>query len=384
MPFATLERDFARHMLPVAGLAAAVLAIVPPACYRIVAWQKLGVQAGVYAASIGVGVRRAAERDPYLWRYNVPKVLQAAAGHRAQPDIGRVRVTDCGGATLFAPERLAVGTGEGSGPAGWAPVGLRGRTVAWVEVETDPSHERRMLLRIALASLALGLAVGAFVYLLPVRVVRRRARDIAEAVGRIQEAERSRIGRDLHDSVGQGLTALQIDLELARSRPDEAPRRLADCAAACEETLQDLRRVVHDLRPPELDGSGLAEFLRAYTERFELRTGIAVSLRTSGGEVASEEVATCLFRILQEALTNVSRHAAAHEVGVTLATSDATVSMEVSDDGRGFDPGTPHAGTGLRGMRERCVVLGGTLVVASRPGQGTRIAVSLPCARGAA
>lgn len=377
MPIATLERDFSRRMLPVAAFAAVVLAIVPPLAYRLVAWQRLEAQARVYATGIGVGIRRAVERDPWLWRYNLPKVLQATAGHRAQPDIGQVRVTDCGGTTLFAPDRLDIGTGA-AGPAGWANVALGGRTVAWVEVRTDPSHERATLARIAAGSAALGLAVGLLVFLIPVRVVRRRAREIAEAVGRIQEAERSRMGRDLHDSVGQGLTALQIDLELARSRPDEAARRLGECATVCEETLADLRRVVHDLRPPEIEAGGLAEFLRAYTERFEVRTGIPVSFRTSGGDVASQEVATCLFRILQEALTNVSRHAAAHEVGVALAVADGSVTMEITDDGRGFDPAAASRGMGLRGMRERCDFLGGTFEVRSRPGGGTRIAIVLP------
>lgn len=380
MPIATLERDFARRMLPVAGLAAVVLAGVPPAAYRWVAWQKLEAQARVYATAIGVGVRRAAERDPWLWRYNVPKILQATAGHRGQPDIGRVRVTDCAGTTLFAPEGLEVGTGA-AGPAGWAPVAVAGRTVAWVEVHADPRRERATLARLAAGAAVLGLAVGALVYVVPVRVVRRRARAIAEAVGRIQEAERSRIGRDLHDTVGQALTALQIDLELARTRPDEAARRLGACATVCEETLAELRRVVHDLRPPELAAAPLAELLRAYTERFELRTGIAVSFRTVGGDVRSDEIATCLFRILQEALTNVSRHAAAGEVGVTLAVTDGTASLDVVDDGRGFDRAAVRQGAGLRGMRERCEFLGGTLAIDSRPGTGTRIAVVLPLAR---
>jgi signal transduction histidine kinase len=184
--------------------------------------------------------------------------------------------------------------------------------------------------------------------------------------------------------VGQALTALQIDLELARSRPSEAARRLGECATVCEETLADLRRVVHDLRPPELDAGGLAEFLRAYTERFEIRTGIPVSFRTSGGDVESQEVATCLFRILQEALTNVSRHARAHEVGVSLAVRDGTVAMEVTDDGGGFDPAATPRGTGFRGMRERCDFLGGTLEVDSRPGGGTRLAIVLPRVPGGA
>jgi signal transduction histidine kinase len=365
-------------MLPVAALAASVLATVPPLSYRIVAWHKLESQAGAYASSISTSIARTAEHDPYLWRYNLPKVLQATSRHRGQPDIGEVRVTDCLGEALFSPERLSLGTGETTGPIGRAPVRPRNHTVAWVEVRSDPRHEVTVLEQIATASATLGCAVGLFVFMLPVRFVRRRAREIAEAVARVQETERSRIGRDLHDSVGQALTALQIDLEMARHRPGQVDERLGKCVATCEETLEDLRRVVHDLRSPEITAVGLTEFLRAYVDRFEVRTGISASFRASGGDVKSQAVATCLFRILQEALTNVSRHATTHEVGVVVSVSHDAVSLEVADAGHGFDLARTMPGSGLRGMRERCESLGGVLAIESSVGAGTRIAARLP------
>jgi signal transduction histidine kinase len=205
----------------------------------------------------------------------------------------------------------------------------------------------------------------------------REAHSLSERVVVTQEEERGRIARDLHDSVGQRLTALRLDLELARVRGD-APARLPDLAALCDEAVQDLRRVVHDLRPPELDCADLTETLRGYTERFEVRTGIATSFRCQGPVAAPEKVATCVLRVLQEALTNISRHAGAHEVAVVVKVTERSLTLEVADDGCGYDPSAPSSGTGLRGIRERCAFWGGAVEVESSPGAGTMLRVRLP------
>lgn len=207
----------------------------------------------------------------------------------------------------------------------------------------------------------------------------REVRDLSERVVQIQEEERGRIARDLHDSVGQALAALHLGLELIAGRPAEAAALTGRCIRECEEALSELRRVVYDLRPPELTASAdVAEVLRSYTERFELRTGLPTSFRGSGGAIRSEEVSTCLLRVLQEALTNISRHAGAQEVGVSLTVMPGKVSMEVTDDGQGFDFQAPRRGTGLRGIHERCAFLGGSVEVESRPESGTRLRVHLP------
>jgi len=213
----------------------------------------------------------------------------------------------------------------------------------------------------------------------------KKVRDLSERVVQIQEMERGRMARDLHDSVGQALTALRVDLELLQGRPDEAPLLIGRATAACQEAMTDLRRVVYDLQPPELtESADVGQVLRSYAERFEVRTGLPTSFRASGGPVRSREIAACLLRVLQEALTNVSRHAVAREVGIALQIDPGQVRLEITDDGQGFDVSEPRGGTGLRGMEERCAFLGGALSLDSGPDRGTKLTIQLPLERGAA
>jgi signal transduction histidine kinase len=409
MPARSLERHFSRRMLPLAALAGLVLAIVPPLTYHAIALRKLRDQGSVYAAAVATGMHFAAERQPYLWRYNASKVLRATAPHRLVGDIAAVRVTDCEGNTIFGPSHPGPGPGRGGGPAGWAPFAQGTSTVGWVQVQMDPSDERARTFRLALLSTLLGLLLGGVLFLFPRRIVGRQAAELTEVMEQlteaeaglteanrdltrkvdeavdhvralsgqvvaVQEEERRRIARDLHDGLGQSLTAARIEIELARKGDLE---RLPEAGRACEEALSELRRAVRDLRPLELESGTLREALAAVAERFELRTGIATSLRFEGGEVRSRETSVYALRIMQEALTNVAKHASAHEVGVAVVARGDEVTLEVTDDGTGFDPAaTP--GAGLTGIRERCAFLGGSCSIESVPGQGTRISVRLP------
>jgi signal transduction histidine kinase len=411
MPAQALDRHFTRRMVPVAALAALVVAAVPPLAYRVVAWQKLAARAEVYARHVAGELRALGERQPYLWRYNAGKILQATAIHRDQRDVGPVVVLDCAGRALLSAD--AGGPTTAHGPQGRSPVVVHGRTAAWVEIRMSTRDEQPRLWGIAGASTATGLLVGLLIFVLPTRVVRRQARTLGETLDRLrsaeaaltaanqglsarvaagvrevhelsarvigtQEEERRRIARDLHDSVGQSLTALRLELELAAGHPEETAARLAQAVRRCEETLKETRRVVHDLRPPELATAALREILRSYTERFEERTGITASFRCPAALELPEVVATCLLRVLQEALTNVSRHSGATEVGVTVALDAETVTMTISDNGVGADATAAPAGAGLRGMRERCEFLGGDATVELRAGAGARVEVRLP------
>ena len=179
--------------------------------------------------------------------------------------------------------------------------------------------------------------------------------------------------------MGQQLTALQIELSLSRERGPEGLARLEEAIRSCEGILAEIRRVVRDLRPVELEHNDAVEALAALAERFELRTKIATSFKVErGAEVAGEGVAVCLLRILQEALTNVSRHAGASEVGIVLAVRADAISLEIADDGQGFDDAARPSGSGLLGIRERCAMLGGTASIRSTPGEGTTVSVTLP------
>lgn len=208
-----------------------------------------------------------------------------------------------------------------------------------------------------------------------------QVRDLSERIVQIHELERGRMARDLHDSVGQALAALQLDLEMMRGLPGAEELLIGRALASCEDAMQELRRVVYDLRPPELsDATAIQDVLRAYVERFEIRAGVPTSFRATGRSILSEELATCLLRVLQEALTNVSRHAFAREVGVQLRVEPREIVLEVADDGQGFDPGAAPRGRGLRGIEERCAFLGGRVRVESVRHQGTKLEVHLPLA----
>lgn len=198
--------------------------------------------------------------------------------------------------------------------------------------------------------------------------------------------ERKRIALDVHDELGQMLTAMKLQVDLLQSQLQD--RAAADAAAArlrtlIEDTIEVTRNVALNLRPPALD-LGLVPALEWLAEDFSLRTELPCSVEATAGEVAlGEKAAIELFRIAQESLTNVARHAGARHVRLALQQSGGTLQLSIHDDGCGFDPQGPSrvGHFGLLGMRERALRLGAELEIRSRPGQGTTIAVQLPLGR---
>jgi signal transduction histidine kinase len=205
-----------------------------------------------------------------------------------------------------------------------------------------------------------------------------------------QEEERKRIARDLHDELGQSLTALRLALESVRAvipaDLDEAHRRLDEARDLTGAMLADLRRLMLNLRPSMLDDLGLRSALRWYVQAHLEPAGLKVQLDVDLKDAARlpPPVETALYRIVQEAGTNILRHAQATTVRIGLTRQAERIRMVIEDDGRGFDPArvrpTGPAGLGLLGMTERALSLGGTLWIESRPGAGTRVHVELPCA----
>jgi signal transduction histidine kinase len=202
------------------------------------------------------------------------------------------------------------------------------------------------------------------------------------------ESERNRIARDLHDGPIQGVTGATLSLEAVRLKIGSG-----DIAGAAEilEHVQDelaaeadsLRRVLGDLRPPILEERGLVPAIRELCERFERQHEVQLTVTVGPYVSVPLEVETVAYRVAQEALTNVGKHAAASRVDVRVETRGSSLDIEVSDDGRGFDP--EHAREflrrgrmGIASMRERTEIGGGTLVVRSRPGAGTTVSASLP------
>jgi len=215
----------------------------------------------------------------------------------------------------------------------------------------------------------------------------RAAADNLQALTRrlveAEEAERRRIARELHDRVGQNLSALNINLDLALGAAGASPlrQRIEDSVSLVDATLQSIESVMAELRPPLLDEYGLGAALGWYAEEFSRRTGIAVALR-DGKDAAADlrpEAAVALFRIAQEALNNVAKHAGARQVRIELACEAEEIVIRVADDGAGFDPAAAARGKrwGMKTMRERAEAAGGRLEVDSAPGEGTIVRASV-------
>ncbi len=202
-----------------------------------------------------------------------------------------------------------------------------------------------------------------------------------------QEDERKRLARELHDETSQTLSALAMKIETALAAwPAPASRdRLAEAKGLTVRTLEELHRIIFDLRPSVLDDLGLLSAIRWYAERHLEPRGISV--RCEFGGLAGRlmpELETALFRVAQEAITNIAKHSGAETVLIQCLERDGRITIEIEDDGQGFSPESlppPAArerGLGLLGMRERVELFGGTLELDSAPGRGTRIAVSVP------
>jgi signal transduction histidine kinase len=215
-----------------------------------------------------------------------------------------------------------------------------------------------------------------------------RLQVLARRVVEVQEEERRRLARELHDEIGQALTAIGINLQvLGRSCGPEARPRLEDCRGVVQHAIEQVRGLALDLRPSMLDDFGLAAALRWLLDRQAQRAGFVGHFSAPTSEAPLHpDLATACYRIAQEALTNVVRHARARHVWVELLQGDDEVILTIRDDGVGFDPedarGRAARGEsfGLLGIRERVELLGGRVDIRSQPGQGSTIRVRLSVA----
>ena len=198
----------------------------------------------------------------------------------------------------------------------------------------------------------------------------------------VREDERRSIAREIHDELGQALTALKIDVDwLSRKLPEEAGvgGKLRSMSNILAGTVDSVRRIAENLRPGMLDDLGLAAAIEWQVEQFGERTGIDCELIMNREEFnLDDRLATCIFRIIQETLTNVARHAGADRVEVSLVEENGEIELEVSDNGRGFHESPKKGSYGLLGMKERVKMLGGEVAVSSSPGRGTSVRVRLP------
>ena len=209
-------------------------------------------------------------------------------------------------------------------------------------------------------------------------------RELAARVLEAREEEKTRIARELHDELGQLLTALKMDLSWMRARlPDPLHEKADEMAALLDQTVTSTRRISADLRPLMLDDLGLADAASWLVQDFAKRSGVTCDVRLPAPESLesiSKSVATAVYRALQESLTNIARHSGAKNAWVVFSVRDGAINLEVEDDGRGIAAGdfAKSRSLGLKGMRERFAYLGGSLEIASPPRGGTRLRVRAP------
>ncbi|MFL6633947.1 MAG: CHASE domain-containing protein [Massilia sp.] len=212
----------------------------------------------------------------------------------------------------------------------------------------------------------------------------QKLRRLADHAYQIKEMERKRIAREIHDDLGQSLLALRIEAELLAGRTkgthNHLNKRARSTLQQIDTTIKSVRQIINDLRPTVLD-LGLSAAVEWQVDQFQKRTGIQCDIRDDHGEIAlPDHCATAFFRILQESLTNIVRHANATRVKVELRLSGGWLSLTVRDNGCGLPPGgrNKHGSFGLVGIEERILILGGTSAVFSEPDGGTTVIVSAP------
>jgi len=215
-----------------------------------------------------------------------------------------------------------------------------------------------------------------------VELSQRVARDAVRRVVRAQETERQRLARELHDETGQALTSILLGLKPLEEALADHPARsdLARLRELVVNALQDVRRLAVELRPAVLDDFGLVPALERLIEGFAEQSEIRVDFHSALGELRlPPEVESTVYRVVQESLTNIVKHADAHNISVSLSRRESTVAAVIEDDGSGFDQrAVREESVGLIGMRERLALLDGRLEIESRPGAGTTVVAEVP------
>jgi len=442
----SLRSYLAARMLPLAVLLAVLVSLSAPLAYYTLTARTLRTRAHATAVQVADAISREIQDRPVLWRYDSLKLLAHIRAYTEEPSIARIEIADPAGARVpLDPEPIG---NRAPGRLLWesAPIKLNAQVVghAWAGAVLDEARDGALLLLIPFAALGVGLA--ALIYFIPgsamARAERRiaasqaalarfnqtleqqvaerslqlrgaydqlqakeeRLRELSSRAVLLQEAERRIIARELHDSAGQALTAIRINLQIIAqlAQPGASdmsaetglsPKLAAKVAGLAgrtltiaDATLEEIRRAVSLLGPAILDDVGLVAAIQRlcddFGERSDLRIDCELDLPERSG--LSPALESVCYRVTQEALTNVARHAEATRVDVRLGLRAHTIHLEIRDNGRGLDPAAPPrprgatGGRGLVGMRERVELLGGTIQIEGSPGAGTRVVVDLP------
>jgi signal transduction histidine kinase len=270
------------------------------------------------------------------------------------------------------------------------PLQSKGRIIGALEAinkRGEPFNEEDVRLLSALAAPAATAIENAQLFD-QVRISREQLQALSRRLVEVQEAERAHVARELHDETGQALSAMLLNLGLLEQeagQPEAVTRRVLELEVLADEMLENLHRLAMNLRPATLDHLGLVAALEQYIKTFERQHSITAQIETTGlgNERLPPEIETTFYRIVQESLTNVARHARASHVDVLVERHGDRVRVIVEDDGVGFDPEATIQSSrmGLIGVRERAEMLGGILEIESTPGTGTTVFVEVPCGR---
>ncbi len=215
----------------------------------------------------------------------------------------------------------------------------------------------------------------------------RQLQSLTDHLQTIREEERKRIGRELHDELGQQLTAMKMDISWVNKKlPDDSAlikEKMKEVISLLDGSNTALRRILNELRPTILDQHGLLDALHWHAKQFTATTHIPLEIQTTEEEIrVKDEISTCLFRIFQESLTNITRYAEANKVVTFIGTSNGEINLSIEDDGKGFDTEAEQPKSrqpfGILGMKERVRALQGKFELVSAPGKGTKINISLP------
>lgn len=431
-PEVNLERHLAARLGPLAFFLFVVVSISAPLVYLVRGIQTIRTRAQSIANLVAESIQEDAQQRPVLWRYDAPKLLGSVTVPEDDRDlIVRIDVTDEQGRWIELGEPPTDADLE----LLWhhEPIFEDRKDLAqvWVGVTTREVERQGSL--IFLGFTVLGAALAGVMYGLPLKslvvaqrridasqraledlnanleatVVERssqlraalaevrdkeqRLRELSGRAVAMQEAERRALSRELHDSAGQALTAIRINLQLLAELVgnDGAKSMATRTVGLADSTLEEIRRVVDRLAPAVLDDLGLQGAIERHCDDFSERTGVEIDylLEDLDKPGLDTGVETAAYRLVQESLTNVARHAKAERVDIHVYRSDAgTVGdrlvLDIRDDGVGFDPVLARAKgrRGLEGMRERVELLGGTIELSSAPGTGVQIHVELPVA----
>jgi signal transduction histidine kinase len=426
-----LERHLAARLGPLAFFLFVVVAISAPLVYLVRGIQTIRTRAQSTAKLIAESIQEEAQQRPVLWRYDAPKLLRnVSLPTENQSIIVRIDLTDEQGRVIDLGQQPPPSEADRELLWHHEPISVdRGLAEVWVGVTTQEVERQGLLILLGFA--VLGAALAGVMYGLPLKAlvvaqrridasqraledlninleatvierssqlraaldeVRDKEQRLRELSGRavaMQEAERRALSRELHDSAGQALTAIRINLQLLSELAgnDGAKSMATRTVGLADSTLEEIRRVVDRLAPAVLDDLGLRGAIERHCDDFSERTGVEIDylfedLDKPGLDTGVE---TAAYRIVQESLTNVTRHAKAERVDIHVYRSEAgtandRVVLDIRDDGVGFDLDVAKAKgrRGLEGMRERVELLGGTIELSSAPGAGVQLHVELP------